>query len=420
MGKNCNQLNVNKIDKNLTDSTNRKSLQNKCKSFGRKTKTKKQLKVNNKISHQMQPYMQNMNQTNLQLKMCMQQNMTGVDQKLVVEQMQQAQSYYQQMGKYYKNILGQINSNDSDQDFDEQTSPLKNNYNTQYPVTRKNLDCVSKQESETSSVSRTDSSESLSSVRQLQLSKSVTQSTKEVNSTFDSNIGSLSESYCKPITEGRLTKQTKYRERRAYKSILNVSTQSSTQTPRRPDGKKPSENKFRRRTYKRKDTETKKTANYSTSCDSILLDTVPSQTNVLRPSSGYRPNSSEVNSMTSDVKICEKKDLSSTFCSKSQSGVDKIKISSKCSKAIIPHPPSGKRTSRGSINCRRSKRIPNSTLLNVMENSSTTSLSESYKSIDTKSARSNYSKLSISLDESSAPLMKTTTDKPADSFSEQY
>ena len=52
------------------------------------------------------------------------------------------------------------------------------------------------------------------------------QSSKDVNSTFDSNIGSLSESYCKPVAEGRLTKQTKYRERRASKADLNVSTQS--------------------------------------------------------------------------------------------------------------------------------------------------------------------------------------------------
>lgn len=138
--KNCNQLNEYKTDKN------------KCKSFSRKTKTKNQIK---KITPQMQPYMQNMNQTNLQLQMCMQQNMAGVDQKLVVEQMQQAQNYYQQMGKYYKNILGQIKSDDSDQDSDEVTKPLKNDYNTHYPSIRKNLDCVPKQESETSSVTLT-------------------------------------------------------------------------------------------------------------------------------------------------------------------------------------------------------------------------------------------------------------------------
>ena len=138
--KNCNQLNEYKTDKN------------KCKSFGRKPKTKKQIK---KVTPQMQPYKQNMNQTNLQLQMCMQQKMAGMNQKLVVEQMQHAQNYYQQMGKYYKNILGQIKSDDSNQDSDEVTMSLKNDYNTHYPALRKNLDCVSKQESETCSGSST-------------------------------------------------------------------------------------------------------------------------------------------------------------------------------------------------------------------------------------------------------------------------
>jgi len=403
--KNCNQLNEYKTDKN------------KCKSFGRKPKTKKQIK---KVTPQMQPYKQNMNQTNLQLQMCMQQKMAGMNQKLVVEQMQHAQNYYQQMGKYYKNILGQIKSDDSNQDSDEVTMSLKNDYNTHYPALRKNLDCVSKQESETCSGSSTDSFKSLSSVKQLHLSKSIMQSSKDVNSTFDSNIGSLSESYCKPIAEGRLTKQTKYRERRASKADLNVSTQSSAFTPRRPDGKKPSENKFRRRTYKRKNTETKITANDSTSCDSIMLESDPSQTNILRPSSGYRPSSSKNNSVASNVKNCEKIDLTSTFSSKSQSEVDKLKISSKNSKVIIPHPPSEKRTSRQSINCRRSKRRSNSSLINISAKSSIASLSESIKSIDMKSARSNCSKLSIASDEPSAPLLKTAAEKPTNVFSKQY